>query len=721
MLLNLPSGQTVVESVEDAVLHLIPTINDAPKHESPTPEERALGARLHALIIGISTYKRCTLRGAASDADAVHEYLRTKLDVPEHQIKKLLNEQATRAAIIQELTALSTRESINKGDPILIYFAGYGSSAPEPQGWHTNGRKIDLLVPYDSLLSDKHKCVPPVPDRTIATLLKLIEEKKGDNITFICDCSYPDSGEQSRNWAVSFRRKSGLREQELPRLGSELDEAIWRNPYSLRTIVTVEPGFMFNFGGERAKSHAYLSAYSGGDAAHEDDVQRASGGREEPLAQGEFTRALLGALRNVTTDKTSYNEVVRRIRGAAPSLIPQYVGHGGDRLLFSARELGRTVYQLSHDGDRYILGTGAVQGVSEGAQFAIYPSPYFAVDETPVAQMIATVVQPFSAQLVFTPSSAASALAISDSSPYFAFQTRIGRSSGLHLHVPLSEDLVPIMSALAKDRVQRDATRPDILLGDEAQANISVRSHGGGRVEYLIHDSLIRKHGFTKLLETTPAMAENVHPVLAAASKFFWHLHRSPEGQRLGDESVAIEMHQLEPGLWSRQWRSTQGMHKETGWIRPTGAPGEDLIHSGVVNLRADGRTVYGFTVENRSARPLYVWAFYFDCSNLSIAEYYGSQGGQPIPAGGKLIIGNNSGGGRPFRFYVPPDQNLDVGLVKFFVSTEHVDLSRIAQDSPFEKASLFHTNLQVPARPVPPVDSQAEGWTTVLIPVVQH
>ncbi|KZV62802.1 hypothetical protein PENSPDRAFT_641761 [Peniophora sp. CONT] len=701
MLLSLPSGQIVVDSVEDAVSHLIPTVS----------RERALGARLHALIIGISTYERYPLRGAASDANAVHEYLRSKLDVPEHQIKKLRNEEATRAAIIQELTALSTRESINEGDPILIYFAGYGSSASEPQGWQTGWHhgRVDLLVPYDSLLSDKRKCVPPIPDRTIAALLQVIEEKKSDNTTLICDCCYSGSEEQTTG---SFKLKRGLEPQNLAPIDSELDEPIWRRSYAVRCLVYVEPGFIFNFGGMRGKSHAYLSAYSGGEAANEDVVLRASGGQEEPLVQGEFTRALLNLLQNVATDKVSYNEVVRRFQSANPSLAPQYIGHGGDRLLFSARELGRTVYQLSHDGDRFILGAGAVQGVSVDAQFAIYPSQYFSVDETPLAQMFTTNVQLFSAELVFSPSSAASALVINDPLSYFAVQTRIGRSEGLHLHVPLSEDLVPVMSALAKDRVLSDVVRPAILLGEETQADLSVRAHdGGGRVEYLIRNPLIRKHGLMQLLETTPAIAEDVHSVLAAASKFFWHLHRSPGQQRLGDESFEIEMHQLE---------SSQSLNHgyENIWKRPEGPAGKNIIHQGVVNLEADGRTAYGVRVENHSTRPLYVSVFYFDCSNLSIIEYYCSA--RPISPGTELTIGNNNGSGRPFKFYLPPDQSLDLGLVKFFISTDYVDLSRIVQDSPFQTAHTFHTNLQVPARPVS-IDSQSEGWSTVLIPVLQH
>src|SRR6266446_2884031 len=82
-----------------------------------------------------------------------------------------------------------------------------------------------------------------------------------------------------------------------------------------------------------------------------------------------------------------------------------------------------------------------------------------------------------------------------------------------------------------------------------------------------------------------------------------------------------------------------------------------------------------------------------------------------PLPKnGGVLTIGYGSGGAPAQTFYLRSGQNLDVGFLKIFLSTKPVDLSSIAQSSPFEmtrsSALLARTN---------------EGaWGTMLILVVQ-
>ena len=149
--------------------------------------------RLFALIIGINEYKSSKiskLLGAVSDADDMRDYLLKHLGVPSSQITNLRDTGATRNAIIKEIKALSDKDEIEEGDPILIYYAGHGGSAVTPKGWEIGGTgKIELLIPYDhsSPLEDgnpKHG----IPDRTLGALLSHLASKKGDNIvrnTFI--------------------------------------------------------------------------------------------------------------------------------------------------------------------------------------------------------------------------------------------------------------------------------------------------------------------------------------------------------------------------------------------------------------------------------------------------------------------------------------------------------------------------------------------------------
>ena len=88
------------------------------------------------------------------------------------------------------------------------------------------------------------------------------------------------------------------------------------------------------------------------------------------------------------------------------------------------------------------------------------------------------------------------------------------------------------------------------------------------------------------------------------------------------------------------------------------------------------------------------------------------------MPAKSSLFIGNGTDGGKPHSFYLPPGQDLDIGLVKFFVSTEYVDLSWIVQDSPFEDGHTHGVaNKEFPPRMVLANDE----WSTVMITVLQR
>ena len=151
-----------------------------------------LPLRLFALIIGINDYESSSiqnLQGAVPDADAMRDYLENDLGVPSSQIENLRNGAATKSAIIDKIKAFSSDDSkIEKGDPILIYYAGHGHSAKTPEDWpNWNTDKIELLVPYDypSLVCDPNF---GITDRFFGILLSELKEKKGDNIvrqTFI--------------------------------------------------------------------------------------------------------------------------------------------------------------------------------------------------------------------------------------------------------------------------------------------------------------------------------------------------------------------------------------------------------------------------------------------------------------------------------------------------------------------------------------------------------
>ena len=78
--------------------------------------------------------------------------------------------------------------------------------------------------------------------------------------------------------------------------------------------------------------------------------------------------------------------------------------------------------------------------------------------------------------------------------------------------------------------------------------------------------------------------------------------------------------------------------------------------------------------------------------------------------------MGYGDSGTVPHTFFLRDEQNVDVGILKLFLSRKQVDFSDVAQSSPF---------VPIGARNIDP--ARAKGpklrflWDTVLVPVVQR
>jgi hypothetical protein len=107
------------------------------------------------------------------------------LSVPPNHIKKLLNGDATKDRIIRELQAFSTNADINKerGDAILIYFAGHGSFCAPPEGWESRGNQIEMICPVDISCEEQAESrITGIPDIILNLLISQLAVDKGDNI-----------------------------------------------------------------------------------------------------------------------------------------------------------------------------------------------------------------------------------------------------------------------------------------------------------------------------------------------------------------------------------------------------------------------------------------------------------------------------------------------------------------------------------------------------------
>ncbi|KZV62929.1 hypothetical protein PENSPDRAFT_657741 [Peniophora sp. CONT] len=651
--------------------------------------------RLQVLTIGINRYEAehmPRLRGAVADADAVDYFCAVHLQVPRNQRVNLRNEQATREAILQEILNLHRRarrpRSGSEADPILIYFAGHGTKADAPEGWVTSNQQVSLLMPYDR--------VDPIPDRTIGALLHQLAEDMGDNITVILDCCHSGSGTRDEEDPAIERFIRGVELDDNYVIPQTLDEDIWGSVSDGQDRASaVAPGFAK----AGIRSHVLLAACREDERAH------------ETRGRGDFTRALLDTLWDIEVHKITYRELMEHIL-ELPVMrhqVPQCEGYNAGRKLFNALAPSRKriVHPVDFDrGGRCVMNAGSAQGVALGARFSIYPAKDFdLIYDRPLARMVAVVVRAYETELASD--SYASAARMPLLATCFAFQTHIDRAAALRLYIASSR-----RPTASLDSLEREISRADYpieLLEDEAGADLCARDRDG-RVELFVGNSVMVMNPALKLQSTIYAVAEHIHPFLRAASQFFWHLRRTPAEHQLRD-NIAVELHELRRnGALNHLLHTTYQPYGENQLRCDRGVL--------VMDVEADNKTAYGITIRSQFVKPLYVWVFYFDCSDLSITEYYqppaqGPRGDPSLAARGALAIGHGDGGAQPFRYFVRPGQDIDVGFIKLFILTKPVDLSNVPQLSPFEGKHFRGTSV---LRAI-----EENAWDTILITVRQH
>ncbi|CAE6441212.1 unnamed protein product [Rhizoctonia solani] len=175
-----------------------PTTNAAGFHKLKYPFSQNLSQNknssklkppiLHGLIVGINKYKQSEvhpdLLGCVSDAKSMLNYF-TGLGIPKDRFLCLYDEDATRDAILKAfVNNLTNNPNIQKFDPIVIYFAGYGDRVQAPRGWQTVNGFAGMILPHDTSTFDAlGHYIHGIPDLTLAFLLYRLSQDKGNNIT----------------------------------------------------------------------------------------------------------------------------------------------------------------------------------------------------------------------------------------------------------------------------------------------------------------------------------------------------------------------------------------------------------------------------------------------------------------------------------------------------------------------------------------------------------
>lgn len=133
-------------------------------------------ANSDAVVIGIDEYEHMSaLSSAANDARAVAEVLQTHCGFP--KVELLLNEAATRRAVLSTLEAIGSRTTPD--DRVVIYFAGHGIS----KGRY--GHERGFLMPWDHRPGDVSSLI-----RWEELRFSIEESFRAKHVLFLMDSCY---------------------------------------------------------------------------------------------------------------------------------------------------------------------------------------------------------------------------------------------------------------------------------------------------------------------------------------------------------------------------------------------------------------------------------------------------------------------------------------------------------------------------------------------------
>ncbi|KAF8970617.1 caspase domain-containing protein [Flammula alnicola] len=638
---------------------------------SVTPTEQL---HLFALIIGINTYESDefrNLRGGVADAESFKQYLEVDLKVPRSQITFLIERGASRSAILSGFKNLQNDSRIQRGDPIFVFYAGYGGELKPPQGWDTGGRKIQVLVPHD--YSTKRK-IPGITDREVRKLLDEISKEKGDNITVVFNCCHAASGRR-------------VDEDESPSLvrsvAAELDWSTYSDIFE---------------GEERAAQFSPETAHIGLNSHVLVTACSLTEYAKESNGRGNFSTAFLTLLRTTGPDKLRYRDISKHL-DLISNQNPQCEGVNQNRFIFNKMVLPhqRAPISVRSEQGNFILEAGTAQGINIGAEFTIYASKedvarenlmgVLVVDAKYLESYSATMKVPPGAPNIFLPQ------------PGVAVQTQAGHRPDLRLFIRPD----PQQSLISLVRETRHDFPNVTIVEKEEDAQISIEMLNG-KVTLRIVEQKLTRYNFARQIDGIDPTLEGLSPILKTAAHYYWQLNRTNDSPEVMN-SIQVKFYKLREDEVSED-------------LIPVG---DNLCVDNEIDFIVEEDQPYGVKLINTNkSRDFFPSLFCFDCSDLSIGSYYQHPlpgaanhiAEPPLPMnGGSLTIGYGAGGAAPFSYFLREGQDVDVGFMKVFLFSKPVDLSDVVQDTPFEEGR-HQTTRKKTLKPT---------WGTVTIPVIQR
>ncbi|KDN34924.1 hypothetical protein RSAG8_12014, partial [Rhizoctonia solani AG-8 WAC10335] len=692
------------------------------------------------LIIGIDTYSQASslgaLAGAVNDANDMVKFLMSDLGVPADHIIKICDKEATRERIIQEFQALSNNQKIERGDPILIYYAGHGGlekanekiergdpiliyyaghggleKANEEWSDKHGAKHIQVIFPYDYGCRDTESANPGIlvnciPDRTIANLLNELANKKGDNITVIFDSCHSGSGTRSdesspKPTGRDRRYRSAKVQFEIP---SDIDSHLTCTS-SDSSIKQHRDAKLLLYTDQ--SSHVHLAACRANEKAIEED------------GHGVFTAELLEKVRQNRVDKITYRNLIKSLtipEGNDQS--PECYGKYKDRILFDSRISSSSSYiDVEVHGIEEIsltLKAGAASGVTLESIWEIHQSSV--ENSEPVGDFKVTGL--YASMAILKPLDSKELIPNINDYRLYARCKRIGPGNGQVLKVWMSPDDEKVLfpgpdqyvgstheSGIGYTMTQARDDADIVLEIYRSQPTQGSINGTEAEVAFYWHDSVSKKNGVEELPYRKPAVRRQVEVVLFAAAKWKWYLRHEKANTGKTVTMSMVKVATRDGPLLPRD---------------PLERPEDVTETDGIVELKVENSPIplYGFKLKSNIKSPLHVRMFYFDTTDFSIEELSEHSAGSgeitaDIPPTGQMLIGDGADGGAPIRFSLSSTKPKELGYMKVFWSTHQLELDHIKQKSAFK---LRPGDLRGSSRDHDSFDSQ---WGTACLKLI--
>ncbi|CCL99087.1 uncharacterized protein FIBRA_01101 [Fibroporia radiculosa] len=610
-----------------------------------------MATRVFALIIGIDKYKSGRIwnqESCADDAKNIKHWLTRDLHVPRDQICLLLDAEATKRKIEDHfMSHLVNNPAIERGDAILVYFSGHGSTVRSPPGWFEHGRgEVEVLCPHDHDTKTAEGRVAGISDRSLHAMMKDLCQAKGNNITLMLDACFimPLDGP---------RERKHIRYTPTTKATSEdLFSGLWKSAMVHKSQVSSSRGFTATTHG----THVVLAACGSGWVA------------TEGKAGGNFTMALMALKDRVALHKLTYTELTQQVT----ALMDDHqhavsMGRHTDRILFDGIPFLPDAGYVSidvYDNEKLRVEAGAIHGIMEGTEFTIHQHNR----RGSLNPVLATysVIEVYPTWCLARCKSSARSMAREG----WARIKRWNNSTPFRVH--LRKSLLSILRrcslrrAIASDP-EKASERPGLSMlrvKSATQADISVKMR---RRDLVVerHDPLMVSN-CRRVIELPSERTSSDLKIIDDAARFHLHLHRkNPARPLLG--LVSMELFRLDSSTWTR-------------------VSGNLLVNGKAEIVDDEKNSIYAVMVHNYSDHDLWPYLAYMDATGYGISMVYHPDPSVTVPPLRKhsaLIIGSGTPDSEALIFSLAAGADTGAGFLKLFVSSTFTPMKFIEQGIP--------------------------------------